>query len=383
MELDARKLLSHWWSWRTGHDWEQGLTRIRQTVAQLPVAACLGDEALSGLVAQLESLPGVHQCALVLGGEEISVARRDMVRHCPLAATCLWRQRDVAAGLTTCGGCLAQGVRRQVLRLPADANAQLLVDTPAAPGRPLLGLLAEIAPGLSSGVQLVRYLRAQQHRAAHFQQGALARELHDSVAQQLAYLSFQVTLLHGRLHDRSQAEATLGELRGGLSHLQRQVRELITSARLTMDGRTLRQALVDSVAEFSRRCIIAFELDNRLADGALSPETELQLLQIIREALTNAVRHSHGRHVLIELRDTRDGVINICVEDDGIGLGPVADLDNHFGLAIIRERAASIGATLMLEGVAPHGTRVRLRLAHPHALSSRRTPDEQHSAAAD
>ena len=86
----------------------------------------------------------------------------------------------------------------------------------------------------------------------------------------------------------------LQELCGGLSQLQRQVRELITSARLTMDGRSLRQALADSVAEFSRRCIIVFELDNRLADDALGPETELQILQIIREALANAVRHSHA-----------------------------------------------------------------------------------------
>jgi two-component system nitrate/nitrite sensor histidine kinase NarX len=106
--------------------------------------------------------------------------------------------------------------------------------------------------------------------------------------------------------------------------LQRQVRELITSARLTMDGRSLRQALADSVAEFSRRCIIVFELDNRLADDALSPETELQILQIMREALANAVRHSHARHVRIELRQTQDGEVSVSVEDDGIGLSPAS-----------------------------------------------------------
>jgi len=129
-----------------------------------------------------------------------------------------------------------------------------------------------------------------------------------------------------------------------------------------MDGRSLRQALADSVAEFSRRCIIVFELDNRLADDALSPETELQILQIIREALANAVRHSHARHVRIELRQNQDGDVSVTVEDDGIGLSPASGEDNHFGLAIIRERAASIGARLTIEAIRPHGVRVHLGL---------------------
>jgi two-component system nitrate/nitrite sensor histidine kinase NarX len=180
-------------------------------------------------------------------------------------------------------------------------------------------------------------------------------------------LSFQARLIQTRMGEPELAATSLTELRNGLSQLQRQVRELITSARLTMDGRSLRQALADSVAEFSRRCIIVFELDNRLPDNALSPETELQVLQIIREALTNAVRHSHARHVRIELRRNPQGDTQVSVEDDGIGMSPASDEENHFGLAIIRERAASIGARLSIEPIQPHGVRVDLGLSHHQA----------------
>ena len=178
-------------------------------------------------------------------------------------------------------------------------------------------------------------------------------------------LAVEVQTLPG---DTTSILHAIRAMRDNLAHLVRQVRELITSARLTMDGRSLRQALADSVAEFSRRCIIVFELDNRLADDALNPETELQILQIIREALANAVRHSHARHVRIELRQSQDGETSVSVEDDGIGLRPASGEDNHFGLAIIRERAASIGARLSIEAIRPHGVRVHLGLRRHHDL---------------
>jgi len=269
-----------------------------------------------------------------------------------------------------------------VCRLP-DSSAALILDTPLPASRAFGPLLEEVARSVDIAAQWLRYKRSQERKAATFQHGALARELHDSVAQQLGYLSFQANLMQGRLTDPAQLAPLVSELRGGLSQLQRQVRELITSARLTMDGRSLRQALADSVAEFSRRCIVVFELDNRLAEDVLNPETELQILQIIREALANVVRHSHARHVSIELRQGRDGSVVVSVEDDGIGLGPASVEENHFGLAIIRERASSIGANLTLDSVEPHGARVQLTLPPLNFESLHRHRDEQHDLIAD
>jgi two-component system nitrate/nitrite sensor histidine kinase NarX len=124
----------------------------------------------------------------------------------------------------------------------------------------------------------------------------------------------------------------------------------------------LLQALSDSLDEFGRRSQIVFDLDNRFPDGLLDDEEELQILQIVREALANIVRHSHARSARIELRQA-DGALCVQVEDDGIGLQGGCAEGNHFGLSIMQERAASIGASLRVEGLLPQGTRVGLWLA--------------------
>ncbi len=319
------------------------------------------DGALSGLLDRFDALLPPARLNLILGGEDLSPTRRGLIDGCQDVATCPWRNASVADIPLACGPCRQRGVHRLVCALPEGEKGALLLDTPRRAGASWRGLLQEAAQAVGISVRLRSHQREQQRKQATSRHGALARELHDSVAQQLGYLSFQAHGLQSQVR-----EPALQELCSGLSQLQRQVRELITSARLTMDGRSLRQALADSVAEFSRRCIIVFELDNRLADDALSPETELQILQIIREALANAVRHSHARHVRIELRQTQDGEASVSVEDDGIGLSPACSEHNHFGLAIIRERAASIGAQLSIEAIRPHGVRVHLGLRRHH-----------------
>lgn len=344
---------------------------LRTLLAELPLCLMHGDGALPRFLDRFEALEPELRLNLVLGDEDFGPARRALVGDCERTVNCPWRAGTaLPTSPTVCGPCRQRGVQRLICPLPEDptpGTAMVLLDTPAPPGRVWRQMLGEMSHALGVTVQLLRHRREQQRKQATSQHGALARELHDSVAQQLGYLSFQARLIQTRMGEPELAATSLTELRNGLSQLQRQVRELITSARLTMDGRSLRQALADSVAEFSRRCIIVFELDNRLPDNALSPETELQVLQIIREALTNAVRHSHARHVRIELRRNPQGDTQVSVEDDGIGMSPASDEENHFGLAIIRERAASIGARLSIEPIQPHGVRVDLGLSHHQA----------------
>lgn len=355
-----------WWARWFGRIRPEQMHHVRRLLAGLPLCQMHADGALPGFLDRFEALLPSCRLNLILGGEDLGPARRGLIDGCQDVARCPWRTATVTDVPQVCAPCRQRGVHRLLCALPEDDGPNkglLLLDTPQPVGRTWRQLLEEAAQAVGVTVRLLRHKREQQRKQATSQHGALARELHDSVAQQLGYLSFQARLLQSRIGEPESAAAALQELRGGLSQLQRQVRELITSARLTMDGRSLRQALADSVAEFSRRCIIVFELDNRLADDALSPETELQILQIIREALANAVRHSHARHVRIELRQNQEGEASVSVEDDGIGLSPASGEENHFGLAIIRERAASIGAQLSIETIRPHGVRVHLGLS--------------------
>ena len=360
-----------WWPLWLGRVRPEQARSVRQLLAGLPLSLVHADGALPVFLDRFEALMPGCQLNLILAGVEPTPARRGVIEGCQGVAHCPRRASAASQSAQACGPCRQRGVQRLLCAVPngdQPGSGWLLLDTPRAAGSSWRQLLEEAAQAVDVSVRLLCHSREQQRRQATFRHGALARELHDSVAQQLGYLSFQASLLQSQLGVPAQAAEVLQELRGGLSQLQRQVRELITSARLTMDGRSLRQALADSVAEFSRRCIIVFELDNRLADDALGAETELQVLQIIREALANAVRHSHARHVRIELRQDQHGDVSVSVEDDGIGLSPASGEDNHFGLAIIRERAASIGARLAIEAIRPHGVRVHLGLCRHQDL---------------
>nr|WP_024309119.1 ATP-binding protein [Pseudomonas sp. P818] len=267
--------------------------------------------------------------------------------------------------LQLCGRCLEQGrfIALCGLHYEQERVASLQVAFAQRPDARQRECLRLIGRQLAEVLQAFAEARRLRRSELSAERGMLARELHDSVAQQLGYLQIRSSRLQQVLADpqqREQADAMVDDLRDTLRTLQRQVRELISSARLTMDGRTLRQALEASVAEFSRCSSCVFSLDNRLPSHALPAESELQVLQIVREALANVVRHSHARQVWIRLWPSAGGgAVEVC--DDGVGLPQHLPSSGHFGLHIMHERAAAIGAELRIEPASAGGTRVLLR----------------------
>lgn len=318
------------------------------------LADALGAEALTLL------LPHAHAPGWRWLGQQ-----HDAQQACPRHAA----ELPVPGGVQLCRACLDTGRFRVLggLQVEEGRPALLLADFARQPGEPQRVALREVVDRLGEVLHAFaedRHLRRRELRA---ERGVLARELHDSVAQQLGYLQIRSCRLQTVLDDPQQREAAgvmLDDLRETLQVLHRQVRELISSARLTMDGRTLRQALEASVEEFSRRSGCVFDLDNRLPASSLPPEGELQVLQIVREALANVVRHSHARQVWIRLH-ARGGGVEVEVRDDGVGLPEQLAESGHFGLHIMRERAAAIGAELCIGAADGGGTRVRLRWGRP------------------
>lgn len=203
---------------------------------------------------------------------------------------------------------------------------------------------------------------AQDRRLALLEErGAIARELHDSLAQSLSYLKIQVTRLQA-LHDQPNktAERTqvLNELREGLNMAYRELRELLTTFRLKMDERGLAAALTHIVEELAARSGVAIELHNRLADGQLTVNEEIHVLQIVREALANVVQHAVARHAWVTLTVSGDDHVILTISDDGIGPATVQDKRHHYGLTIMRERAQYLRGELLLQPRAEGGTRV-------------------------
>lgn len=264
-----------------------------------------------------------------------------------------------------CRGCLAQGrfVALCGLQREEGRPAWLRVAFPQRPAMWQRDRLRDIARRLGEVLQAFAEQQRLQRSEASAERAVLARELHDSVAQQLGYLQIRASRLQELLDDpqqRDSAALMLDDLRDTLQALQRQVRELIGSARLTMNGRSLRQALEASVAEFSRCSSCVFSLDNRLPGNCLPEHGEVQVLQIVREALANVVRHSHARQVWIRLWPVGDGIA-VEVRDNGVGLPRELPGSGHFGLCIMRERATAIAAELSVEALVTGGTRVFLQ----------------------
>jgi len=227
-----------------------------------------------------------------------------------------------------------------------------------------LPLLETVAQHIAAALRTTEQAERRRRLALLEERNAIARELHDSLAQSLSYLKIQVSRLHsllGNLELSHEVSDTITELREGLNSAYRQLRELITTFRLKMEHPRLEDSLREVVQEFSRRSRLPIELDCAGWQCALSPNEQIHLMQIIREALNNAVQHACARHIAVRLYSPNAGEAVISVSDDGVGLPVNPERENHFGLHIMRERARHLGGALELQPQPAGGLRVHLR----------------------
>jgi two-component system nitrate/nitrite sensor histidine kinase NarX len=280
-------------------------------------------------------------------------------------------------GLMNCDECMAHPKLtvhplhdgRRVLSLPLQDTAQhygvLQLEMPA--GKELAQWQIQLLEALSRhiGIAIGTARRTEQSRRLSLleERAALARELHDSLAQSLAYMKIQVSRLKPLVSDPQRGDETkevLEELRVGLNSAYRQLRELLTTFRLRIEGEGLAPALESTVVEFSRRGNIPITLDIHLANSTLSPNEEIHTLQIVREALSNVLNHAQARHAHVSVTCDSDGAVSATVTDDGIGISQAA-AEHHYGMTIMKERAKHLGGQLKVENLPTPGTRVTLR----------------------
>ena len=256
---------------------------------------------------------------------------------------------------------------RQCLTLPlADAEQQygvLILEIPA--GRHMEAWQVQLLEALSRhiGVAIGAEQRIEQSRrlALLEERAVIARELHDSLAQSLAYMKIQVSRMKTCLHDDpGKLETVLGELRDGLNAAYHQLRELLATFRLKMEDAPLAKVLADTVAEFAERGDLQIALDLAMEHCPLSPNEEIHILHIVREALSNVLRHAQASEARLTLACDRQGGVEVTVEDNGIGIVKPAD-QHHYGITIMEERARTLHGELNFEPRPGGGSRVVLR----------------------
>lgn len=233
--------------------------------------------------------------------------------------------------------------------------------------------LVETVAGLIA-LALGNLLRNQRRRrlALMDERSAIAGELHDSLAQALAYMKIQVARLQKELANSCQQCGTRenfkinevsSEIRTGLDSAYRHLRELLTAFRTNMPPGGLQQALREVVDELDARAGTDITLDYQLGDLSLSVNEEFHVLQVVREALTNVIRHARARRARVVLDRQEGGEVRVLVEDDGRGALGDPPREGHYGLSIMDDRARQLGGSFHLEAGdgSGAGTRVVLR----------------------
>jgi two-component system nitrate/nitrite sensor histidine kinase NarX len=202
----------------------------------------------------------------------------------------------------------------------------------------------------------------------------MAAEIHDSLAQTLAYMKMRMALLSDSLVDQAYDAAGkyASDVGQALDDSYVQLRELLTQFRSRMDPMGLEHALRSLDRNFKERTGITLTYVNKVTDLRLNPEQETQVFHIVQEALANVARHSGATRAKLSLEANGDHYV-ATVEDNGKGgqgffaianrVGGFEEhpaLKAHFGLAIMRERAQKIGGRLEVANLPEGGFRVRL-----------------------
>ncbi len=227
------------------------------------------------------------------------------------------------------------------------------------------GMLQAVGDMIGMTLENARLSREAMRVTLMNERQMMANEVHDSLAQGLTYMRMRMSLLSDAIRQRDELRAFKywSDVDDSLSHAHARLRELITCFRSRMDPQGLVHALTDTAEHFFDRTGVALDFTNRVSDFSLPPEREVEVYHIVQEALANISRHARAHHAWMSLERTAAGY-EIAIEDDGVGLAPAAGAGGepgHYGIAIMRERAARLGGEVIMEPVAGAGTRVRVR----------------------
>lgn len=203
----------------------------------------------------------------------------------------------------------------------------------------------------------------------------ISREMHDSLAQVLAFVRYRAHSLAEALQrgEIGVVAAGLDQIENGAASAYADVRASIMDLRTVIaEGSGVIAVLKDYALRFEQEWGI--KTDVVLAEDIQQypHTTEIQLLRIIQEAMTNLRKHARATHAWIRF-ERRGQQTVVTIEDDGIGFDVSAVQASHFGLAIMRERAQEANAVLTITSEVGHGTTVSVALPPPDVAEDRRT----------
>lgn len=231
-------------------------------------------------------------------------------------------------------------------------------------------LLEALSSHLAGAMENLRLNALEREAAVSQERHLLARELHDSIAQSLAFLKIQVQLMRDAVSSGNPIEIgqVLEEIDAGVRESYGDVRELLLHFRTRTNAEDIEPALATTLRKFEHQSGLKASLTMQGQGMPLSPDLQIQVLHIVQEALSNVRKHARASQVWLNVQ--QQPAWRFEVRDDGVGFSPSDDQldETHVGLRIMSERAQRIGADLDVISTSGHGSSIILTLpppAHP------------------
>lgn len=207
--------------------------------------------------------------------------------------------------------------------------------------------------------------RERDLRAAIEERERISQDLHDGILQSLYAVGLGLEACKPLMTQRhyKKAVATMGEAIGQLNHVMREIRNFIAGLESqVLQGSTFPAALQEMVhtlaATHSLRC--AVDLDETVASH-ISTEQALHLLNIVREALSNSLRHARATKATVSLKPLSRS-LRLSISDNGIGFDPASISGVGHGLTNMAARARKVGGRFTVRAAPHRGTRIIIDL---------------------
>jgi signal transduction histidine kinase len=254
-----------------------------------------------------------------------------------------------------------RGIRTSVvvpMHLGDDLRGALLLCFVRAPSLSPeeAGLVHAFANQVVLAMELTRLSQVERAAAVAEERNRLARDMHDTIAQQLAAIVRQLEVVASSDSPAAamrHVSVATEIARDGLVDVRRSIRALRPSS---LDGRTLEGALRDVAEKIMRVAPAAIRVDATEERAAVPHEVEDELFGVVHEAIVNAVKHGAARTVDVEVA-FEEGSVRVAVRDDGAGFD-VGNTPAGVGLSSMQERARRIGAALTIASEPGSGSEV-------------------------
>ena len=235
-------------------------------------------------------------------------------------------------------------------------------------------LLDALASHLASSLEGLRAAALEREAAVGEERSLLARELHDSIAQSLAFLKIQAQLLRAAVNkgQSDKVALSLDELDEGLRESIGDVRELLVHFRTRTNAENIEDALSETLQKFKHQTGLAARLEVMGEGLPLPADVQVQVLHVVQEALSNVRKHAQATQVVLTV--DKGEAWKFTVRDDGQGFDAATVIDEtHVGRKIMRERAERIGGKVSLTTLPGQGTTLTLALP-PHPVAALHAP---------